>query len=309
MDMNRRTLLACLGSSTVGLAGCLGFEPPRGEFRLGSTDGPERCPSVDDDVQRVVCTDSTVPSDESVYVTRSVARADLPTASLSFTLHNDSTRQFMTNFYSWHVWKYVGSRWHYVAPRGWPVPGMTVPPGESHTWRVRVDNTKFGGTAIERPEGTESVELVGLGGGQYAFSTDGWFEGAGHEQKVGVATLFALDGPALELRPMNDVENVDPDGETVTVRTEREQGDGSRIAAFELTRTGEPTGEVHPLVVEQAVRDERLRKTLPYFEPDVERVRLIEPNGDYPPFHVHEPVAIAYEGETYQMEAEVLQEG
>jgi hypothetical protein len=101
---------------------------------------------------------------------------------------------------------------------------------------------------------------------------------------------------------------VEHDGEVVTVRANREDRDQSRIAAFELARTDDPEGEVRKYVVEKAMRDCRLRNILLYFEPGIERVQLVEPNGTYPPFGVHEPMAIEFDGETYQVTAEVVEE-
>lgn len=301
--MNRRALLATVGSlSTVG---CLGaVEPPR----AAPVDRPNGCPRFGEDVRRVYCTDSAVPADAPVVLDRSADRADLPTATLSFTLRNVSSRRFTMNPWEWHVHKYVEGTWFHVAPRSWNVPAMELAPGDAHTWTLAVDNTRLDGSPLPVPRGTREIEIAGLGGGHYAFSTDGWFEDDDHDHQTGVAALFELDGPSIDLRPTDEVTAVERDGAFVTVRADREDRDKSRVAAFELARTDDPDGTVRAFVVEKAMHDRRLRNTLPYFEPGVERVRLVEPDGTYPPFGVHEPTAIEFEGETYQVTAEVVEE-
>lgn len=300
--MDRRALLATVGS--LGVAGCIDTgEPPRGDSR----DWPDSCPSFDEDVVEVHCTAPSTPRDTPVVMGRSTAHATLPIGTLSFTLRNEGSQTFTTNFWEWHVHKYVDGRWFHIAPRFWHVPAMDVASGESHTWTLTVDNTKLDGSPLPTARGTKAVDLAGLGGGQYAFGTTGWFEDGDHEYQTGVAALFELDGPGIELRPTDEVTAVKADGETVTVRAEREDLDQSRIAAFELTRTDDPEGQVREYIVEMAMRNRRLRNTLPFFESGVERVRLVEPNSTYPPFGVNEPRAIAYGGETYQITAEVLE--
>ena len=300
--MNRRALLAAVGSLSV--AGCLdAAEPPR----AGSATRPDSCPALDEDVVRVFCTDERA-LDAPVVMERSRKRAELPTATLSFTLRNVSSREFTTNFYSWHVWKHVDRAWFHIAPRSWNVPAMMLGPGESHTWTLSVDNTRLDGSPLPVASGTREIDLAGLGGGQYAFGTNGTFPDEDYEHQTGIAALFELDGPPIDLRPTGEVTNVERDGEVVTVRAERPDLDQSRITAFELARTDDPEGEVRERIVEQVVRDRRLRNTLPYFESGIERVRLVEPNGTFPSLSVLEPTAITFEGETYQVTIKEVEE-
>lgn len=222
-------------------------------------------------------------------------------------LRNQGSQRFDTNFYAWRIWKFVDGSWFHVAPRFWNVPLMMVEPGQKHTWTLTVDNTRLDGSPLPTARGTGSIDIAGLGGGQYAFGTTGEFPGDDNDHQTGVAALFELVGPKTELRPTDEVTEVEQDGHVLTVHAEREDLDQSRIAAFELTRTDDPEGEVREYIVEMAMRDRRLRNTLPYFEQGIDQVRLVEPDSTYPPFGVNEPWAIRYEGETYQVTAKVVE--
>lgn len=329
--MNRRALLVSLGS--VALAGCTARDGPTGNG-TDSTTSPSssetastesntpNAPSVgvppdeaagppwDDDVTRVVSwTEAT--EETPIRLTPARGRGSLPTAEFEFTLRNDSDARFAFNDYGWSVWKRTDGEWFHVEPRYWPEPLRYLGSGETHTWTLTVDNTRLDGDPLSRVEGRRSVTLVGLGGGTYAFTADGWFESEDYENGVGFAARFELDGDAVELAPTNEVTETTRDGDTVVVTTDVEAGDDARTAAFVVRRAGGAGGDdadgVRRIIAEQALRDRKLRNTLPFFEDGVEAVRLEEPNSVVSPFGVGEAERIEYEGEQYRITAEEVE--
>ncbi|SEO86708.1 hypothetical protein SAMN04487948_10655 [Halogranum amylolyticum] len=267
-------------------------------------------PPWDDDVKRVVAWPD-VTDETPVALTPATQRGSLPTATVEFTLTNDTDVRFDTNFYAWRVWKRVDGEWFHVAPRAWNQPLMSLAPDESHAWTLTVDNTRLDDEPLPRAGGTEELSLAGLGGGTYAFTVDGWFAGEGYRDGVGFVARFDLDGDPVELTPTDEVTATTRDGDAVVVETDRETGGESRLAAFVVERVESSVSEsadddVRRLVTEQALRDRKLRNTLSFFEAGVETVRLQEQNSVWPVFGVREPRTIAYDGVRYRLSAEEL---
>jgi hypothetical protein len=345
--MHRRALLASLGAFGTGLAGCLGDAPDTGASPtdeptveptatdsatpepvtepetpasvpdLGVPPAESDCPVFDrDDTDRVVCTAAAGDAPEPMALVPSADSVATPRGTVSFTLRNDTDVRFDTNLYAWKVWKRVDDDWYHVAPRYWNVPLMFLDPGQSHEWTLTVDNTDLDGR-LPHAGGTSEVTVAGLGGGAYAFGTDGWFQSADHERKTAFVARFEVEGPRLDLRPTEEVTATTRDGDTVTVRTAVEASEETRRCEFRVTRRaadegrdeGDGTDEgggVRERITEQLLRDRRLRNTLPFFESGVETVRLVEPNGTYPPFGVGESFVVAYERDRYAVRAREL---
>lgn len=331
--MDRRALLVSLGS--VAFAGCTAGDGPTGSGTESTTPPPSseaaasesntpNAPSVgvppneasgppwDDDVTRVVSwTEAT--AETPVRLTPAKGRGSLPTARFEFTLRNDADARFAFNDYGWSVWKRTDGEWFHVEPRYWPEPLRYLDSGEAHTWTLAVDNTRLDGSPLSPVEGRSSVTLVGLGGGTYAFTVDGWFESEGYENGLGFAARFELDGDAVELAPTNEVTETARDGDTVVVSTDVESGDDARTVAFVVRRadgeSGDDGGDARRVIAEQALRDRKLRNTLPFFEDGVETVRLEEPNSSVPPFGVRGTERIEYEGERYRITTEEVETG
>lgn len=313
--MNRRRFLAATGVGLIGLAGCVGA--PRNandEGASGTTTGTgtlarlrttAECPSFRESVREVVCYDDVDPNEAAMYMEPSSKRAGLPEASIEFTLANGTGRSYTTNFYGWHVWKRVGDAWFYIEPLSFPVPAMVMEPGGSHAWTLSVDNTRLDGRPLGHVEGTERIDIAGLGGGRYAFGVDGWFEGDTHGNQTGFTATFDLWGDQIELTPTDEVTETIRDGDAVTVHTN--VSDRSRRAAFVVTRLDDRRGDAGELITEQVMRRREFRNTLPFFEAGVRTVRLEEPNGTFPPFGVRDPYVIEYDGVQYRVEAESLE--
>jgi hypothetical protein len=275
-------------------------------------------PPWDDDVRRVVAWPE---ADEApIRLEPPTQHGSLPETRFEFSLTNDTGVRFAFNPYGWSVWKRVDGEWYRLAPAYWPEPLQYLPPGESHTWTVTVDNGRLDGSPLPNVQGTSSLTFAGFGGGTYAFVTDGWFATEDYESGVGFAARFELDGDPVELTPTNEVTATTREGDTVVVETDVDAGGDGRMAAFVVTRVGdaadatengdEESGDdddaVRRLVVEQALRDRRLRNTLPLFEDGVETVRLVEPNATTPPFGVGDARRIEYDGVRYRLTAEEL---
>jgi hypothetical protein len=330
--MRRRALLASLGSATaLGLAGVA-----PGTDDTGTTTNPtdERstdhtptddspatldpdvgvppaespCPVFDtESTLRVVCTPPGGTPPGGTGLTPTAGTVDLPIDAVEFTLSNATDTRLDTNFYAWKVWKRVDGDWYHVAPRYWNVPLMQLAPGESHRWTLTVDNTDLGGR-LPRAGGVDEATVAGVGGGEYAFGTDGWFASASHERKTAFAARFRVRGPQVVLTPTDEVTGTSRDGDAVTVRTNVEATGESRPCAFRVTRLagGVRVDDARRRITEQLLRDRRFRNSLPFIEPGVETVSLVEPNGVRPPFGVAESFVIGYEGAQYRVRAEEL---
>lgn len=312
--MNRRQVLALLGSA--GIAGCLGTSPdePRGTDRTTATtdrttetdlpefgvSNPEGCPSFDSDVKRVVCSPD---ADDPLTFESGSQSGSLPRAEFEFVLTNGTNAQFDVNFYNWSVWKRAQGDWFRVAPRGWPQPLMYLRPGDSHAWHLTVDNTDLD-RPIPRAEGTTNVTVIGLGAGTYAFGTDGWFNGQSYENGTGIATRFELTGDRLPLESVG-IDWTKRDGDTVV--GDDPEGNEDR-AAYVVTRVEDPPEEPRRMITEQVIRRTELRNALAHFESGVRQVRLEAGTTTYPAFGVREARYVEYEGQTYKIETERLEE-
>lgn len=330
--MNRRQVLALLGSAAAG--GCLGGsgsdpatttrrstteptpietthqtteddpetqtatpEPPE----LGVRD-PDGCPPFDSDVKRIVCAPA-VGDDAPMTFEPATQSGSLPRSEFSFTLTNGTDAAFTANFYAWEVWKRVDGEWFRVAPRMWPQPAMIMRSGDSHTWHLTVDNTDLD-RPIPASTGTESVTVVGLGSGTYAFGTDGWFQGQHYENGTGFAARFDLTGDPLELTPTG-IDRTERDGDTVIVHDNPEENED--LAAYVVTRVESAPTEPRRMIPEQVLRRTELRNALAHFESGVQTVRLEAGTTAYPAFGVDEARYVEYEGETYRIETERLE--
>lgn len=303
--MKRRALLGTLASLAV--AGCTG-RPPSDALALGMPSGQADCPPFGDDTERVVCYPEH--ADAPLSLAPSTDAADLPNADLTFTLANDTDTTFMTNFYSWALWKRENGQWFHVAPQVTPDPLHTLPSGESHAWRGTMTST---GHADGGPSDDQDVSVAGLGGGEYAFTTDGWFEDSDYEHKVGLGAHFELHGEPVSLTPTDDASST-RDGDTVVVTTDAESTEHTRRAFVVERETAPSNRPVRRRITEQLLRpalshtDASLfRNTIPFFEDGVTTVRLETQNGTTPAFGVDEPYYLEYEGETYRVSAEELE--
>ncbi|WP_458187563.1 hypothetical protein [Haladaptatus sp. NG-WS-4] len=312
--MHRRTVLASVGSAL--LAGCLTDSTPGGAGSSSTTTTPPKtstqeptptttsnrtepdlqvpsqnhCPPFDDRVQGVVCYENA-DQETTLLVEPSKERATLQKATLSFTLSNETGATFTTNYYHWNVWKQVDGEWFHVAPRMWPEPAMMLGSGGSHTWNLTVDNSDLG-RALSRAEGTENVALAGLGGGTYAFGISGWFQS--HDDGIGVAARFDLDGDPLELTPTDDLEVVGQDGGEKHVRSEHSN------TTYVATRIEDSEQDAIRTIPEQVVRMTPLRNLLASFEEGVDSVRLDGRDS----YLGDEWQVFEYQGTTYRVETD-----
>lgn len=327
--MRRRALLASLG--TLGLAGCVDSPatgsdsptsdptPTRTDTALGGTPietptgtprdagvapGDSDCPAGD--VDRVVCVPETDPESVPIALTADQRSGSLP-ATFEFTLANDTEATLSINFYDWRLWKRVDGEWFHIAPEAVQEPLMRLPPGASHGWSLTAEH--------ELPEESRGMYLswedagtvAGLGGGEYAFTTDGWFgEYAEGETRFGFGVLLEFDAPERTLEPTTSVTGSARDGDTVTVRGEGDDSEDARLAEFVLSRVDD-AADPRTLIPETAAQDYRLRNTLPFFEEGVERVRFVEENATWPAFGVNEPYTVSYGGELFEATATELE--
>jgi hypothetical protein len=234
-----------------------------------------------------------------------------PEESVSFTLHNDSTRTLNTNFYDWRLHKRVDGEWYSVAPRFVNQPLMTVPPGNTHTWELTVDNDGIeDGQPVRPVSGVEDINLTGIGRGHYAFRARGWFEDQDYETDTAFAATLDFEGDPLSLTPSNAIEGTGWDKETLVAESNRGKPDDEdyRLGAYELERVESAEG-AQTLITEQVLRRAQLRDGLALaLEHDADSVRLEEYNATYPIFGIDSTHAVTYEGTTFEITSRVLSE-
>lgn len=320
----RRRALLSLGA--LALAGCTDANPasdrdsptsspPNTDTPAGSTatgtppdagvpPGDSACPG--DDVDSVVCVPETDPESVPIALTTDSRSTSLP-ATFEFTLSNGTDATLSTNFYNWRLWKRVDGEWFHVAPRLVQEPLMLLDPGESHSWELTAEHELPAGSRTEYVSWKDSGTVAGLGGGEYAFTTDGWFgEYNEGEKQFQFGVLLAFDAPDLTLEPTEFATGTSREGGTVTVRGEGSDSEDARRAEFVLSRV-DNADDPRKLIPETAAQDYRMRNTLPYFEDGVERVRFVEENATWPVFGVQEPYTVSYQGEQYRVSADVLE--
>jgi len=340
--MRRRALLASLAA--LGLAGCVDGPAGTGSPTDSPTDSPTQsptepptqtptetqpdigvppaesdCPAADDAV-RLVCVPERDPDSVPLALSADTRAASLP-ATLTFTLTNESDAAFSTNFYDWSLWKRVDGEWFHIVPDAVQQPLMRLAPGDSHTWKLTAEHEQPPNPNRYYTSWENAGTVGGLGGGEYAFTTDGWFRDGDYDATTSFGVLLEFDAPTLELEPTTRVTGTTQDGDTVTVRGEGSDSEDARRAEFVLTRvddvdeatsSGTPTSsddaaEPRTLIPEGAVHDYRLRNTLPYFESGVGTVRYVADDASWPAFGVNEPDTVRYGGETFRVTASVLE--
>lgn len=287
--MHRRALLVALGSSV--LAGCTTRQPaddstpsktasptPTDVPGVGLDAAPGDCPAYHG---TVVCTPAA-PDDAPVVLTPSTTSPSLPGA-VTFELANGTSRPFVSNFYGWTLHKRVDGEWFRIAPVMWKQPIHRLPAGDTHRWEATLRGLPD--HPVPLADGDERVTLEGLGGGHYAFSIDGHFDG--REGRYTFAAPFDVAGPPVELRPTDRVRDVVVDGETVTARLDTR---GDREAVYTLRRV-EDDPDARRIVTERLVRSDhayspRRDAVALALEHDATRVELRGPNGSSPPFGV-----------------------
>lgn len=197
-------------------------------------------------------------SQSSTSLRPSAEHAELP-AKVEFTFVNHARRTVSGNPYFWRLWKRDGGQWFHVAPWGWPLPLLMLPPGGTQSWTLAA----FDDHAIHF-DGARSVGH--LGGGRYAFEV-----GMGREE-VTHAALLEIDAPEATIEPTAGLD-VTRDGTTVRIEWPRRTDEVPRAT---LTLTRARTADAR-LIPEQVMQDRNaaLRNTLAYVEPGVDRVELV----------------------------------
>ncbi|MDZ7700919.1 MAG: hypothetical protein U5J98_01990 [Halobacteriales archaeon] len=224
---------------------------PEGRSRFAGAD-PPALPEAESMAWAHDAAPSTV-----TYLRPTVERAELP-AKLAFTFVNHSRGTVSGNPYFWRLWKRVDGRWFHVAPWGWPMPLLMLPPGGTRETSLAA----FAGEAID----CDSRTVGHLGGGRYAYEVGLGREGTTH------AALLDLEAPAATIEPTDGLD-VTRDGDVVRVRWPR-HGDEVPAATLELRRADASDARLIPEQVMQA-RNAALRNTLPLLEESIEQVTLV----------------------------------
>ncbi|WP_206664909.1 hypothetical protein [Halorubrum salsamenti] len=263
----------------------------------------DACPPFES-AERVVCYEAVDPEALPIVLVPETQSVQ-PDRPAEFTLRNRSERRFETNYYHWQLYKRVDGDWYYIAPESWPEPLTPLAAGDDHTWTVTVATGRVGdGDSVERVEGTESLTLAGLGGGHYAFGTDGWFAAGSYEDPIALAAGFELDADPLRLTPTAAIAETEWDGETLVARSTRGEPDGEddRPDAFVLERTDDTEADAERVIVEQVVRNDQLRDAVALSrERDADRVRLEEFSDSIPPFRLDDVRTYEFRGDRYRV--------
>jgi hypothetical protein len=296
--------------SGEGVDGAPNSSPPEGEGDLplsappGET--PGSCPGYNH-VAEVVCFENIDTDDVDTYLEPS-GQSVTPEEAFTFTLRNGSDRILETNFYNWAVHRYVDGEWYRVGPQEWPEPLMHLAPGDTHTWSVTVRNEgALAGESVDGASGTDELSLQALGGGYYAFRARGWFEDETHEAATAFATTVELDADPISLVRTRAIETVTWEGDTLVAETSRGDPEKHTRAAYKLERVD---GEAdRRLITEQVYRDDRLRDALALaHEYETDSVRLEEHTGSTPIFARSPEGRFTFQGSTYEVRTEKLDE-
>lgn len=323
MKRHRRELLASLAAGGAFLAGCVddgsSDDPGNADGTENSDDDPKSTdgiPELPDEgypgtcpeygTARVICYEAVVGSDDGEAVgvesvpavlepsTRSLA----PDESIEFVLSNQRDVALSTNFYDWRLDKRVDGEWYHVAPFEINEPLMSIPPGESHTWTMQIDNSGIeDGEVVPQASGTDDLTLAGLGSGWYAFRARGWFEDDSYEDDLAFAGMFDYDGDPLELTTTNLVGETEFEGETLVSEPAANQ---QANEAYVLERVEELDGEPEQVITEQLLRSPPRRDAVALAqEHDADRVRL---DGYAAERYAPDPLgAFRYEGQQYDL--------
>lgn len=263
----------------------------------------DACPPFDD-AAHVVCYVAVDPGAIPLVLipeTQTV-QLDQPT---DFTLRNRSGQRFEANFYNWQVYKRVDGDWYYILPRATPQPLTPLAAGEAHTWTLTVTTGSVSdGAAIDLVQGTNSLSVDGLGGGHYAFATDGWFESGSYEESIALAASFGLQADPLQLTPTAAIAETEWDSETLVARSTRGEAsnDGGKPDAYILERIDDAEPDAEQVIIEQVVRDDQLRDAIALSqEYDAARVRIEEFTGSIPPFGLDDSRIYEFREERYQV--------
>ncbi|AXR82437.1 hypothetical protein [Natrarchaeobaculum sulfurireducens] len=276
--------------------------PPAGTF-------PDECPDYDN-VDLIVAYDGIDHEETAIYLepsTGTIAEGD----SITFELQNESDRRFSHNQYQWLLHKRMGGDWYYIAPSEWPEPLHELPPGESYSWDLSVDNEDIeGGRSVSDPQEKGRDPIRGLGGGEYAFGTRGWFEDESNEEAIGFCARFSLEANALELTPTDEVDDTEWEDDVLVARSARgdPDSDSSRLGAYELERTDDDV-DAESMITETVLRNDRLRDVIALARKyDADQVRLEEYDATTPIFGSREDGAYEYDGQTYEISTRELEE-
>jgi hypothetical protein len=266
----------------------------------------DACPPFDD-ADRVVCYDAVDHERMPLVLVpeRQMLQPDQPTA---FTLRNQSRQQFQTNFYHWQLYKHVDGDWYYILPQSWPVPMTPLGAGENHTWTLTVTTGRVSdGMDSDTAHGTGSLTIAGLGGGDYAFGTDGRFATGSYEGPVALAAGFELTTDPLQLTPTTAITETKQDGETLVARSTRSEAidDTDQRDIYILERIDEAEPDTRQVIIEQVVRNDQLRDAIALSQKhNASRIRLEEFSRSFPPFGIDDAQTYEFRGDYYRVTTE-----
>ena len=262
----------------------------------------DACPPFDTAAQ-VVCYQA-VDSETMPLVLAPETQTIQPGQPTAFTLRNQSEQQFQTNYYHWQLYKRVDGDWYFILPQEYPEPLALLEAGDEHSWTLTVRTGRVSdGASIDNVMEPEALTIAGLGGGDYAFGTDGWFESGSYEDPIALATGFELNAEPLQLTPTTAIAETELDGNTLVARSTRgEANDADKRDTYILERIDGAETAAQQVIIEQVVRNNQLRDAIALIqEYDVTRVRLTEFSNSIPPFGVNEPQSYEFRGDYYRV--------
>ncbi len=253
-----------------------------------------------------------------VYLQPATEFSELPTA-LGFEVVNYSSEPVDGRLGNMNLYKFDGSEWFDLTPNfELPYHGQIVIPElptlDHHEPALPIDvgerTTVYPGDTATAPvmfnqqEGIEHENMLVahfLGNGRYAIESEYQYDGA-H-----LATMFELDGPALEVEPEADA-TLDVDIDAVTV--ELPTGPWAIEPVEVVVEQSISEGFDFRVISEQLyqTRFRSLRNSIPLFDIEsVETVRVIGPHQLVEPFQEAdtESLKVEFEGGFYQMTAAV----
>lgn len=209
--MQRRTIIAAIGSTFLAGAGCISNsdaeteDPSNTDADDGSPSNPDTddgtpaetdpgqgdavgasfediaCPSFVDDPDRTVCSHTTAPGETRVYptVSRDVftpTTGDDTVETMEVSVHNESEERFGFNPHSWEIHRRSDGGWTHIAPDEYVEPWYNLKAGETYSWVLGVESGNS-------PEGERKLSLTqDLDSGTYAFQITGFLQDSTGEE-------------------------------------------------------------------------------------------------------------------------------
>lgn len=196
----------------------------------------------------------------------------LPKAEFEVVMLNESSGALTMNPHNWVFSKKVNGRYVQILPGVQPQPIKELDSGESHKWKVTIDNTNLGWVGEEISASPKNINITGLGPGTYKFSTQATIQELLGKNQVSEEIQIKIDGDPIELSKTDSISSVQKNGDVVEVSLTTESASRESTVVVE-----HGSGGGQRLILEQVMQSEILRNSIPFLLQDVDKVEIKAP--------------------------------